>query len=193
MHNLKNRKATPDDAPDLVDIVLMAGEGLPDLVWSKMANEGETARQVGLRRAAGEDGSFSYRNATLFGDQERTLGGLVGYLLPDVPVEIGEDFPPAFIPLQELENLASGHWYVNILGVRPEARGQGIGTAMLTRAEELAGGAGASGMAIIVFSSNPRAERLYRRTGYEETARRRMHVPGWKQDGCEAILLVKKL
>ena len=31
-----------------------------------------------------------------------------------------------FVPLQELENLAPGTWYVNVLAVRPEFRGLGL-------------------------------------------------------------------
>lgn len=185
------RPATPKDAPALVDFVLMAGEGLPDMIWAEMAAPGQTVREVGLGRAAREEGSFSYLNATIFETGGQPVGGLVGYALPPQPVEIGPDFPPAFVPLQELENLASRTWYVNILGVYPEWRGQGVGAAMLKRAEELSRETGCDGLSIIVLSVNPGAERLYRRTGYAERARRQVPMSGWKHDGCEAILLVK--
>ena len=191
MPNLISRAATPEDAAHLVDFVLMAGEGLPDLAWADMAEKGETPRDVGLRRATREEGSFSYRNATLFERDGDVLGGLVGSRLPEEPVVIGPEFPPAFVPLQELENLAPGSWYVNILGVRENARGQGIGTAMLERATEIARDAGAASLSIIVFSANPGAERLYRRVGYSEAGRHLLAMPGWAHDGCDAILLTK--
>lgn len=185
------RPALPEDAPTLVDIVLMAGEGLPDMVWEGMAAPGESARDVGLQRAARDEGAFSYRNATIFERGGRPVGGLVGAALPAEPVPIGEDIPAAFVPLQELENLACGTWYVNILGVYPEARSQGVGSAMLGKAGDIAREAGCAGLSIIVFSVNPGAERLYRRTGYAERARRPMAMPGWRHDGCAAILLTK--
>ncbi len=193
MKKLHARPATPDDLGPLVDFVQMAGEGLPELAWSELAEEGETLRDVGLRRAARDSGGFSWRNATLFEKDGEVLGGLMGFRLPDEPEEIGPDFPAEFVPLQELENLAPGSWYVNILGVYGKARGTGIGTEMLDHAGTLAQETGAAGLSIIVFSANPGAERLYRRVGYEEVARRKMNVPAWRHDGCDAILLVKPL
>lgn len=192
-HEISYRPARPDDAPYLVDFVLMAGEGLPDLAWAGMAEPGESLRDVGLRRARRDEGAFSWRNATLFEREGAVVGGLVGVRLPDAPVEIPNDYPAEFRPLQELENLACNTWYVNILGVYPEMRGQGVGRAMLARAEDIAADLGVAGMSIIVFSANPGAERLYRRTGYEEVARRRMDYPAWRHHGCEAILLTKTL
>lgn len=185
------RPATSDDAPVLVDVVIMAGEGLPEMAWAEMATEGETVRDVGLRRAARADGAFSFRNARVLLDGDRVMGGIVGYALPDDPVEIGPDFPPEFVALQELENLAPGTWYLNILGVYPDDRNRGHGATMLAEAENTARAQGLRGVSIIVFSSNPGAERLYRRQGYREVARRTMSVPGWRHDGAEAILLVK--
>lgn len=189
--DLISRTATRDDAPHLVDFVLMAGEGLPDLAWADMAEPGESLRDVGLRRAARDTGSFSWLNATLFERNGQVAAGMVGFPLPDEPVEMDADFPEAFRPLQELENLACGSWYINILGVYEALRGQGIGGAMLTRAEEIAAETGANGTSIIAFSANPGAVRLYRRSGYREAARRRMSYPRWQHDGCDAILLVK--
>lgn len=185
------RSAGPDDIPALVDFVEMAGEGLPEITWAGMAGPDESPRDVGLRRAARSEGSFSWRNATIFGRGGRIEGGMVGYPLPDEPVEIGQDFPAEFVPLQQLENLAAGTWYANILGVYPAARGQGIGAAMLERAEAFARETGASGNSVIVFAGNEGAGRLYRRAGYREVARRPVRIAGWRHDGDNAVLLVK--
>lgn len=188
---LTHRQATPEDAPALVDFVMMAGEGLPERVWEGMALPGQTAREVGLMRARRTEGMFSFRNATIFQAQDRAVGGLIGQALPQEPVPIGPDFPAGFVALQELENLACGTWYVNILGVYPEFRGQGVGAAMLARADELAQAAGCPGLSIIVFAGNTGAARLYLRSGYVERARRRITMPGFQHDGGEAVLLAK--
>ena len=68
-----------------------------------------------------------------------------------------------FVPLQELENLAPGTWYVNVLAAYPEERGKGHGTALLGVAEQLAADAGRRGLSIIVSDTNTGARRLYER------------------------------
>ena len=184
------RPAEPDDAPLLVRYIGWAGEGVPELVWASMAEAGETAQSVGLARARREEGSFSYRNSWIL-EGAGPVGGLVGYPLPTEPVEIGPDFPAPFIPLQELENLAPGHWYVNVLAVEPMERGRGHGSLMLGRAEDIAREAHCNGMAIIAFASNPGAVRLYERVGYTEIARRTFSLDGWPHSGTDAVLLRK--
>ena len=103
-----------------------------------MAGPNETAEQVGRQRAARETGSFSFRNATIVEHQGRAAGALIGYSIPEAPEPIGSDMPDMFVPLQELENLAPGTWYVNVLAVLPEFRNTGLGTAMLRLAEKMA-------------------------------------------------------
>nr|MDQ2958678.1 GNAT family N-acetyltransferase [Actinomycetota bacterium] len=58
---------------------------------------------------------------------------------------------------------------VNHLHVRPERRGQGVGTALLAAAERLAAGRGCQSIAVGVSRDNPAAARLYRRLGYLPT------------------------
>jgi hypothetical protein len=82
------RPATPGDAPALAELVNVAGEGLPVYLWSRMAEAGESAWDVGRRRAMRETGSFSYRNATVAERDGRVIAGLIGYPLPDRPEPI---------------------------------------------------------------------------------------------------------
>ena len=103
-----------------------------------MAEPGEAAWDVGRRRAAREEGSFSYRNATIIEHDGQCAGCLIGYEIPDKPEPVPDDMPGMFVPLQELENLAPGTWYINVLAVRPQFRGQGLGTRLLGLAEETA-------------------------------------------------------
>ena len=62
--------------------------------------------------------------------------------------------PAMFVPLQELENLAPGTWYVNVLAAYPEHRGKGHGTALLGVADQLGADAGRRGLSIIVSDAN---------------------------------------
>jgi ribosomal protein S18 acetylase RimI-like enzyme len=192
------RPARPADAAALAELVDMAGEGLPLYLWTKMAKPGEDPWAVGRQRAERDSGSFSYRNATILESGGRESGGevagcLIGYPLPDAPEPIDHGSMPAmFVPLQELENLAPGTWYVNVLATYPRFRGQGYGTKLLSIAEETASAAGRNGLSIIVADSNAGARRLYERCGYRTIAERPMVKDGWQSSGENWLLLVNR-
>jgi len=187
------RPARIEDAPVLAELVNYAGDGLPLHLWSKMAGPGESAWEVGRRRAARPEGSFSYRNATVALHDGECAGCLIGYPLPDQPEPIGDDMPAMFVPLQELENLAPGTWYVNVLAVRPHFRGRGLGTRLLAHADQAGRALGKRGMSVIVSDANPGARRLYERCGYREAATRAMVKEDWQNDGRTWVLLTKTL
>lgn len=184
------RRATPQDAAALADLVDFAGEGLPSYVWARMAQEGETPAEVGRRRAEREEGAFSYRNAVVTDLGSGPVAALIGYALPDRPEPIPDDFPLMFIPLQELENMACGTWYVNVLAAYPEHRRQGHGTRLLAIAERLAAEAGAKCVSIIVADTNSPARRLYERRGFRTVATRPMVKEGWQHPGRDWMLLL---
>jgi ribosomal protein S18 acetylase RimI-like enzyme len=140
---------------------------------------GETAWEVGVRRAEREEGSFSYRNATVIEHQGQAAGCLIGYEIPDLPDPIGSDIPPMFVPLQELENLAPATWYVNVLAVLPQYRNQGLGTELLSLAEKTGRTLDKCGMSVIVSDANESARRLYEQCGYRAAATRPIVKEGW--------------
>ena len=102
--------------------------------------------------------------------------------------------PPMFVPLQELENLAPGTWYVNVLAAYPETRGQGCGTALLARRrDDWPPSAASAGLSIIVSDANTGARRLYESCGYREAARRTKVKEDWQNPGTDWVLLTKPL
>lgn len=189
------RVATPDDAPALAELINFAGEGLPLYLWRTMAAPGEDAWAVGRRRARREEGSFSYRNAIVVeADDGRVAACLIGYPLPDTPEAIDyEQLPAMFIPLQELENLAAGTWYVNVVAAFPEYRGRGYGTKLLELAEQIAVDRGCRGLSLVVADTNVGARRLYERCGYREQATRPMVKADWETQAQHWLLLVKPI
>ena len=188
------RRATHEDAHALAELINFAGEGLPLYLWGKMAEAGETAWDVGRRRAKREDGSFSYKNTVVVEAARKVAGCLIGYPLPDRPEPIDHnDMPAMFVPLQELENLAPGTWYVNVVATYPEFRGQGHGTRLLSIAENMAADVSAHGLSIIVSDSNAGALRLYERCGYRHVAKRPMVKEDWDGAGENFVLLVKTI
>ncbi len=186
------RPATIEDAGVLAELVNHAGEGMPLYLWGKLAQPGESAWDVGRRRAAREQGAFSYRNATMIEHEGKGVGCLIGYEIPDVPALIDPNIPAMFRPLQELENLAPGTWYVNVLAVLPAFRNLGYGTALLRCAAEIGGCLRKRGMSVIINDSNTGGRRLYERMGYREAARRPMVKEDWVNAGREWVLLTKQ-
>jgi ribosomal protein S18 acetylase RimI-like enzyme len=117
---------------------------------------------------------------------------LIGYALAEVPGPSDYDsMPPMFVPLQQLEDLAPGTWYVNVLATLPDFRRRGFGTALLAEAEKCANRAGCKGLSIIVADGNPDALRLYQRAGYGELARRQMIKESWQNPGENWVLLTR--
>jgi ribosomal protein S18 acetylase RimI-like enzyme len=185
------RRARIEDAPVLAQLVNHAGEGMPLYFWEQLASPGQTPWEVGTSRAMREDGSFSYRNAFVIESGGLAAGCLIGYAIPDRPEPVPPDMPAMIRPLQDLENLAPGTWYVNILAVLPNHRSRGLGTRLLDLADELGREAGKRGMSVIVSDANPGARRLYERCGYGETGTRPMVKERWVNKGRNWVLLTK--
>jgi len=185
------RPARTEDAPVLAELVNHAGEGMPLYFWEQLASPGQSPWEVGVSRAARDDGSFSYRNAFVIEGRGRVAGCLIGYEIPDWPEPVPPDMPAMIRPLQELENLAPGTWYVNVLAILPAHRKSGLGTRLLGLADELGTAAGKRGMSVIVSDANPGARRLYERCGYTEAGTRPMEKEGWVNEGRNWVLLTK--
>ena len=187
------RHALPDDVGALAELTNFAGEGLPLVVWTHLVEAGESPWEVGRRRARRDEGSFSWRNAVVAEMNGAVVACLIGYPLQDPPAPVDyAEMPAMFRPLQELEDLAAGTWYVNVVATYPEYRGQGLGAGLLGIAEELATESGAKGLSLIVADSNEGARRLYERSGYATRAKRPMVKEDWQTEGENWILLVKE-
>jgi ribosomal protein S18 acetylase RimI-like enzyme len=187
------RRAEPADCDALAELVNFAGEGLPLHLWARAAASGRTGWDIGRERARREQGGFSYRNAVVAEDGGRCAACLIGYGQPDRPEPIDASMPAMFVPLQELENLAPGTWYVNVLAAYPEHRGKGLGTRLLGLAEEIAAGTGRPGLSVIVSDANDGAYRLYLRCGYREAGLRPMVKEDWPGEGRNWVLFTKDL
>ncbi len=185
------RAANKEEAPLLAELVNYAGEGLPLYLWEKFAEPGESAWEVGSKRAAREESDFSYRNAVIIEHQDKAAGCLIGYKIPDPPEPIPPDLPALFKPLQELEDHAPATWYINVLAVMPAFRNKGLGSQLLTFAEKIGQNHAAQGMSIIVSDANAGARRLYERHGYREKASRPMVKEDWQNEGENWVLLTK--
>jgi ribosomal-protein-alanine acetyltransferase len=75
------------------------------------------------------------------------------------------------------------------VAVAPDARGAGVGVALLTAAERAAGARGCASLRLEVREDNAPAIALYRRYGFRPFAR----VPGYYEDGAAALRFEKDL
>lgn len=189
------RPATPNDAADLARLIDLAGEGIPSWLWARAAEPGDSPLAVGTRRAAREDGGFSYRNAHVAEVGGHIAGMLLGYHLPDpYPDEDLSELPATLHPLIELEACAAGSWYVNALAIDAPYRGRGIAQRLMDLAETLARTSGAGELSLIVSESNTPARTLYEKRGFEVRGRRAsVSSPGAPLFESDWLLMVKHL
>ncbi len=186
------RPARKDDAWALANLIDIAGEGFGNYLWAQSAGTGESALDVGMKRARREQGGFSYRNATLAEHEGEVAALLLGYRLDD-PYDTGDlDALPELVrPLVELESCAAGSWYVNALAAFPQFRNRGLGSLLLREADRLTKRSGAKIVSLIVAEENDGAMRLYLRNGYREAARRPLvPFPGLGHGG-DWVLMTK--
>lgn len=156
------RPATPEDAALMVDLVDLAGDGLPMATWSLQAPD--NPRGFGINHALRDRGAFTWRNAVIAEWGAVAVGMLMCWPLPLEPVSV-EGLPPLVQPIQTLENLARGRLLVNALAVLPEHRRKGIGWMLLQTITDRA--------ALIVGDSNTPARTLYERLGFVEISQAR--------------------
>ncbi len=188
------RPAGLDDARDLAQLVNLAGEGLPLYLWTQMCEQSQTPWRLGEDRARRESGSFSYRNAIVRQEQAQVQSCLIGYALEDDPEPSNyEEMPEMFVPLQQLEDLAPGTWYINVLATFPDYRKRGFGSELLGIAEGQARESHKHGLSLIVADANTQARRLYEHLGFIEHSRRQMIKEQWQNPSETWVLMLKDL
>lgn len=187
-----SRPATVEDAGHLARLVNYAGDGLAHFHWQTLAADLDGNIDpwvIGIRRAASQNSGFAYTKSLVV-----EMGGKVAGCVCSYPIDAAnsaEDHGstnPIFRPLLELEDLAVGTRYINVLAVYPEHRSKGIGSRLLIQAEALSRG---RRMSLIVSDTNRDAIRLYERHGYAQTASRPKIKGDWNGPGDHWILMVK--
>ncbi len=185
------RAARASDADHLTRFINMAADDLPLHFWRRSVGPDGDPWAYGRERAARETGSFTYRNAWLAEAGGEVAACLLGYATDAAPAPIDPDTPPVLVPLLELEALAPGSWYLNVLATYEAHRGKGFASALLAKAEEIARAGGHQSISLIAEDTHQDALRLYRTKGFQEIARRPVVKGDWQVDATEWILFVK--
>lgn len=117
---------------------------------------GELLGMVGLSASAGPYGGGVIGSTGAFG-QLRELLGLIGAARAIIGLSLGQHRPE------------HGELYVDGIAVKPAAQGCGVGSRLLAEVAEIAREDGFAWVRLDVVDTNPRAQQLYRRLGYEVT------------------------
>jgi len=163
------RRATPNDARAIAELIDIAGKGIPSLLWEDEAAEGETPLEVGARLVERSGYSLSYENAVVGEEGGRVTSLLLG-CVDNTEATVLADAPEIAHPLIRLHRQAPGRWHVHALAVVPERRGRGLGTRLLRLVDALAADEGVTETSLTVAEQNQAACRLYDREGYRVVA-----------------------
>ena len=144
-----------------------------DVVRSLIAELQDTLRGLDTRLPRGEEMADAYLTYTF--EHCRTHDGRI--LLAEVRgAVVGFATVLSRLPFESPDSPAGHFAYLMDLGVRATFRGQGIGSALMAAAEDVARSAGALEFRTLVLHGN-RAVNLYRRCGmtdYSLTLRKRL-------------------
>ncbi|MEM1362084.1 MAG: GNAT family N-acetyltransferase [Pseudomonadota bacterium] len=164
------RQAEPSDAESLARLINLAGEGIPNWLWTRACIEGQTPLEIGIERAKRKTGGFSYTNALVAEAGGTPIGMVLSYAITEIPTENPDDLPAPIAPFVALEKLSANTWFINALAVFAEAQNRGVGSQLLAAAENLARVNGFDRVSIQVYAQNTGAVRLYERHGYMQVA-----------------------
>lgn len=180
------RRFEPRDARAAAVLSDMAGDGLPSHLW-RAASPGEDVWAVGAAHLT----RCAPLMTVLLADEGRGPVALMAGRPLGMPAPA--ELPAALVPIAALEAEAPEAWFVDALAVSPEARGRGLGTALLRLAGTAALEEGRAALSLIVRDANTLARRLYEREGFAEAARRPVVRDGWDGEGEAWLLMLRDL
>ncbi len=182
------RPATRADAQDIAAFADVSSDGLISTLWARKTDLSQSPLEYGCAQVSQDEGSLSWRHATLAVDGDRVVGVVMTDQLAHHPAEITSETHPILRPLIRLENEARDTRTISALAVMPDVRRQGVARALLGAAED---GVGAAGMSVILADQNASALQFFARQGYETRATLPMVKADWETQSSAWNLLRK--
>ncbi|MDD9910274.1 MAG: GNAT family N-acetyltransferase [Ahrensia sp.] len=169
----KLRQTAARDAADLAMLDNIGSHGLSLWFWQGAVKMGKADDPLdwGRQRMADQDMPFAWPNAVVAELDDSVLGGITSYLMPQL-VDEDKAADPIMAPMMDLFASAAGHWLVDNLAVFENARGRGVGAALLDHAFELARKAECRQISLVAADDNAPALALYRSREFAERDRR---------------------
>jgi ribosomal protein S18 acetylase RimI-like enzyme len=181
---LSLRPALAEDAEAALPLLYSAGPEGFAFLFDAPGRDGLAFLRLAFARDAGFLGHGVFTAAVL---DQRVVGvaaayggdgltGLTGRAMPALLSFYRLGAPAVLWRLGLLSQIARAPprdaLFVNSLGVDPELQGRGVGTRILQHAIERARAEGRRCVCLDVATSNPRAQQLYERLGFEVVAER---------------------
>lgn len=179
------RPATVADSQAAASLIYLTMGPLADHLFGA----GDHARAIGVISAlfAQDHNRFSYRFAdvAVAADSPAAVGLVISYpgrMLGPLATTMAKQlfamygvtgfvsFVTRALPLVDVREARPDEYFINTLAVSPDAQGQGIGTQVLSFAEQKARDAHCRDCALSVDEMNVGARRLYERLGYRVVA-----------------------
>ena len=165
------RPATVEDARDIARLIAISSDGVAMIEWEEAAAaEGVEPLDIGERTYRNPEGDYSWRNCTIVEKDGKVAGMLLAFAMPkaaprDPAQRPRMDDANVFAPYMYLEEPDS--WYICGVAFYPEHRGQGLGTKLMSVANDQARQKGFKTLSLVAFAKNEGSVRLYKRLGYE--------------------------
>jgi len=174
------RRATAEDTNDCIDLVYSSGPQLLDYIFTsgkKTAKDylafefqngfgfqGHRAHTVAVHNGKVVGVASFYNKADSKRMEMETFKNLLRFygLINIIPIIIR-----SLHAKKVVESPRSNSIYIANVGVKPEMRSHGVGSALIKQAMEKAKRDGYKEMSLDVASDNPRAEALYQRLGFQ--------------------------
>lgn len=168
--NIQIRKSLPSDATSIIPLIIDAiGDIANRLTGEKTPEATEIALQQLFIRA---DNRHSYLNTYVAVDQHSKfiLGTLVVYSGQDaleMDHNLSEWLTNKQAPTNRIDQEAhEDEYYIDTICVHPNARGKGVGTMLLSFAEQVARDKNFCKLSLNVETTKERALKLYERQGF---------------------------
>jgi GNAT superfamily N-acetyltransferase len=188
MTDVAIRPALFEDAGFLARKKLLTTAGISEHMWRWMGGPDCDPMLYGRARVERSDTAISWTRGWIAEHHGEPVGALLCDPLGATPTPILPDEDPAYVVMQELENLAPETATIRILAVEPGVTREGIGTSLIALADRFAG---PKGLSATVSDANHVGQRLLMRHGYREQARLAMVKGTWKDDGKNWVLYIK--
>ena len=168
------RKATKDDSTAISEHLFLAIE---DFLYEFMGIEDtEKAKEFILHFVEKENNQYSFQNCLVAESENEILGSINIYdgakldslshpIIQYIKAHFNEDFDPE-------RETQKGEYYIDSFGVSPNYQGKGVGTRMLQHAIKVYTVENKQTLGLLVDEENPKAEKLYRKLGFEFVGRK---------------------
>jgi ribosomal protein S18 acetylase RimI-like enzyme len=164
------RPATPEDAPVIAQLTLLAADGLVDFLFDDLVPHCSN-QELLCSMIMSETGEVSYRNVEVAVVNDRVVGMAQTYSAEKhrITEEMRAFFPQERLQLLEdfFNSRVEGSLFLDTLAISPPYQGQGIGSQLIARVQQKARNLGYPSVSLIAWTHNQSAIRLYQRQGFQ--------------------------